>query len=303
MVMKKVMDGKIKTPIPSSLIKPMMKVEETFNNLADKGEKIAGKFLPKGKSSPMVSKMEGQLGKFAEKQPRKFSLKEIENFGKGKLPTRKTTKPRTQMKGNVGKPPPMNGPRTLPKKPSFSKTVPVKARGVKQVSSAKISTPKVSTSKVSAPKISAPKVSRATSKVSIARSKVSTVSSKVSSKALSQMGTKLGRSLSTKATKAVGKKGGLKLALAIRSKPILENMGFTPTPKNILKSMGGAKPAKPGFSGFMGGSVLSGKPKGGLDLVGAVKKNAKYNLEQLPSDVEMLTGGSSKGKAISANIG
>lgn len=288
MVMKKVMDGKIKTPIPAPLIKPMMKVEETFNNLADKGEKIAGKFLPKGKSSPMVSKMEGQLGKFAEKQPRKFSLKEIENFGKGQLPPRKTTKPRTQMKGNVGKPPPMNGPRTLPKKPSFSKAAPVKARGVKQVSSAKVS---------------APKVSRATSKVSIARSKVSAASSKVSSKALSQMGTKLGRSLSTKATKAVGKKGGLKLALAIRSKPILENMGFTPTPKNILKTMGGTKPAKPGFSGFMGGSVLSGKPKGGLDLVGAVKKNAKYNLEQLPSDVEMLTGGSSKGKAISANIG
>ena len=59
MVMKKVMDGKIKTPIPAPLIKPMMKVEETFNHLADKGEKIAGKFLPKGKSSPMVSKMEG----------------------------------------------------------------------------------------------------------------------------------------------------------------------------------------------------------------------------------------------------
>ena len=39
-----ILDGKIKTPIPPQLIRPMVKVEETYNNVTDKAAEFAEKF-------------------------------------------------------------------------------------------------------------------------------------------------------------------------------------------------------------------------------------------------------------------
>jgi hypothetical protein len=49
LVAKKVLDGKIKTPIPTKLIRPMAKGEEIAEKTIGKIDKFVDKITPKGK--------------------------------------------------------------------------------------------------------------------------------------------------------------------------------------------------------------------------------------------------------------
>ena len=91
LILKDVMDGKIKTPIPAPLIRPIVKVEETYNNFSDKADAIAQKVDAKiGRGggehsvidkSPISNHLEQERKKQEEQ---KITLQDIDNLDKKK---------------------------------------------------------------------------------------------------------------------------------------------------------------------------------------------------------------------------